>query len=186
MFKRRHDLSALFRLRAAIWPETGWGRRYKYYRHRIIREAGNARGVAAGLACGVCVSFTPFLGFHIVLAMAGCRLIKANMMAGAIGTLVGNPATFPFMFYLSYQVGNVLLSPFQEAAPQVMVEQTEMLTQLRDAFLPTALGGTVLAFGLFPFAFAACYPIGRAAKALNSKRKHYLRKKARQKQEMKP
>ena len=182
MFQRKHDLSFLFRMRSLIWPDTGWDRRLRYFKHRIVRDASSSYGVAAGMACGICVSFTPFLGTHLFLTWAYCKAVRGNILSGMIATLVGNPVTFPPMFYLSYKVGAAILSTFdwrgrlippsQDLWVGMMETPLEFIQQnLNDIFLPTAVGGTLLAFGLFPLAFAACYPLGQAARALNKKRK---------------
>lgn len=189
MFKRKTDLSLLFRMKAFVWPDRGWDRRLRYFKHRIVRDASSTYGVAAGLACGMCVSFTPFLGAHLALTWAYCKVVRGNILSGMIGTLVGNPLTFPPMYYLSYKVGAAILSSFDwegsmpppgEDFWQGMMEtpMTFIQQNLNDVFLPTAVGGTLLAFGLFPLAFAAAYPVGRAAKALNKKRRQRRWKKA--------
>ena len=59
-----------------------------------------------GAAVGVFVSFTPFLGFHLLITFALAWLLGANMIAGAIATSIGNPLTFPFIWASTYQVGH--------------------------------------------------------------------------------
>lgn len=182
MFQRKHNLSFVFRMRALFWPEKGWNRRFRYIKHRVVREAASSYGVSAGLASGICVSFTPFIGLHMLLAWGYCKAVRGNVLAAMVGTLAGNPATFPAMFYLSYKVGAAILSSFDWRGSLIAPDQdlwANMLDQpldflqqnLHDIFLPTMVGGSVLAFGLFPFAFALCYPVGRAAKALNAQRR---------------
>lgn len=73
--------------------------------HRVRRLPGSAYSIAAGFACGGAISFTPFVGLHFALAALWAWLIRANVLASAIGTAVGNPWTFPFIWLWIYKLG---------------------------------------------------------------------------------
>ena len=60
------------------------------------------------MAWGVAVSFTPLLGFHLIICYLGTWLMKGNLIAATVGTIIGNPWTFPFIFYLDYKVGTTI------------------------------------------------------------------------------
>lgn len=74
----------------------------KKYLQNICQKLQNLHAttyeIAAGVACGVAVSFTPFVGMHTVLAMITAFVIRASITAALIGTLFGNPWTFPFIW----------------------------------------------------------------------------------------
>ncbi|WP_245495725.1 DUF2062 domain-containing protein [Rhizobium ruizarguesonis] len=65
--------------------------------------------VAAGVAAGVAVSCTPFLGFHFIMAFCLAFILRGNMIAAALGTGFGNPLTFPLIFAAAYRIGIFLL-----------------------------------------------------------------------------
>lgn len=109
MFKRRKRRSRLQHLREAIWPSAGWQRTLTYWGHRLIRLQGSPHSIAMGLAFGAAISMTPFLGLHIVLTLLMCWVFGAPTVAGLIGTLVGNPWTFPFIFMFAYRIGSAIL-----------------------------------------------------------------------------
>lgn len=94
--------------------------------------------VAAGFACGAAVSFTPFVGFHTLLALVAAFAIRANMVASAIGTLVGNPWTFPFIWPATLWMGRL----FFRADSQNSVDFIDLFKNLTHAVLK-------LDFGLF-------------------------------------
>ena len=98
MFKRRRKPSFLKRLKSWLWPEGGWKRYGRYILLRLQRLKGTPREIAAGVACGVAISFTPFVGFHFVLAAITAWFVRGNILASAIGTAAGNPWTFPFIW----------------------------------------------------------------------------------------
>ncbi len=94
------------RLREFLWPRSGWERAAKYIFHRVARLPGTPYAIAGGLACGAAISFTPFLGMHIVLAALLAWIIRANIISSVIGTVVGNPWTFPFIWVWIYELGH--------------------------------------------------------------------------------
>ncbi|AJY46601.1 DUF2062 domain-containing protein [Martelella endophytica] len=110
LFKRRSPASLTQRVRAAIWPRKGLWRAPVYLYHRTVRLRATPHAIAMGIAAGVAVSWTPFIGFHFVSAFALAFLFGGNYFAAALGTAFGNPFTFPFIWLLSWRFGNTLLS----------------------------------------------------------------------------
>ena len=94
------------RLRELLWPRAGWERAAKYLFHRVARLPGTPYAIAGGFACGAAVSFTPFVGLHIVVAALLAWGIRANVISSVIGTVVGNPWTFPFIWVWIYELGH--------------------------------------------------------------------------------
>ena len=94
------------RLREFLWPRSGWERSAKYILHRVARLPGTPYAIAGGFACGAAISFTPFVGLHIVLAALLAWSIRANIISSAIGTAVGNPWTFPLIWVWIYELGH--------------------------------------------------------------------------------
>jgi len=105
MFRRRRKISVPDRLREFLWPRSGWERSAKYIFHRVARLPGTPHAIAGGFACGAAISFTPFVGLHIVLAALLAWSIRANIISSVIGTAVGNPWTFPFIWVWVYELG---------------------------------------------------------------------------------
>ncbi len=106
MFNRRKKPPLYGRIREFIWPSSGWNRSSRYIFHRVARIPGSSYSIAAGFACGAAISFTPFVGLHFILSAALAWILRANIIASAIGTAVGNPWTFPFIWYWIHSLGN--------------------------------------------------------------------------------
>lgn len=51
----------------------------------------------------------PFMGFHFILSATLAWLLRGSIIAAAIGTVVGNPWTFPFIWVGTYEFGKVLI-----------------------------------------------------------------------------
>lgn len=109
MFKRRHKRPWHETLREWVWPRSGWRRSMQYVVYRLQRLPDTPYRIAAGVACGTAVSFTPFMGLHLLLALVLAFAMRANIVASALGTLVGNPWTFPFIWVFIYRFGGALL-----------------------------------------------------------------------------
>ena len=77
----------------------------RYTLYRLARLPGTPHSIAAGFACGVAMSFTPLVGVHILLALFLSWLIGGSFLSAIIGTIVGNPWTFPFIWLWIYNFG---------------------------------------------------------------------------------
>lgn len=82
---------------------------------QLKRLKGTPYSIAAGFACGVAVSFTPFIGLHLVLAAITAWIIRGNVVSSALGTIFGNPWTFPFIWALVLSTGRFLLGDIATA-----------------------------------------------------------------------
>ena len=141
MFKRRARRTFWGRAREFVWPQSGWRRAFAYMIHRIKRLPGTPQSIAAGVACGVAASFTPLVGFHFILAALLAWLIGGSIIASAIGTAVGNPWTFPFIWIGIYRLGALILGwDVSETLPDGLT-----LTYIVDnpiaVLLPMVVGG---------------------------------------------
>ncbi len=105
MFKRRIPMSRGLRVLNFFWPSIGWRRTGAYTMHRLARLRGSPYAIAGGFACGAAISFTPFVGLHFIISAILAWIIRANIVASAIGTAIGNPWTFPFIWTWLYQTG---------------------------------------------------------------------------------
>ena len=85
-----------------------FSRTKKYISLSIKRMRGSASELAIGLATGIAVSFTPFIGLHALIAIFLSWVMGGSMASALVGTLFGNPWTFPFFWYLTYEVGQFL------------------------------------------------------------------------------
>ncbi len=127
------------RARNLVWPQSGWRRASRYLAHRVRRLPGTPYAIAAGFACGAAVSMTPFPGFHFLLAGLLAWAIGGSILASAIGTAVGNPWTFPFIWIWIYQSGSWLLGN-TEVLTADEISLNFLLDHPMDVFLPMLVG----------------------------------------------
>ncbi len=168
LFKRRKPLSIFNRLRAFLWPSIGWKRALSYYKARILRIPASSHSIAMGLAAGCAVSWTPTFGTHLIQCFLFCVVFRFNFFASIVGSLIGNPWTFPALMKTSYQVGYLLLSLVGLASMVDVDADVSLLSNFSEApfkmFLPMIVGGYVLALGTFPLFYFPAYSLVKAGR----------------------
>ncbi|MHA1189704.1 MAG: DUF2062 domain-containing protein [Alphaproteobacteria bacterium] len=123
LFKRRNKIGFWERLRVVLWPRVSWRRSGAYFAKRVLRLSAAPHAVALGCAIGAAVSTTPFLGLHLVITAGIAWLLRGNIIAGAIGTSVGNPLTFPFVWALTHRIGVFVLGGRSGSGPPDLERQ---------------------------------------------------------------
>ena len=100
--------------------------------------------ISSGFACGSMVSFTPLLGLHFILALFFAYLIRGNLIAALIGTVVGNPLTFPFIWGLIYKVGT-FVTTIKHVTLSNKINFEMIVNQTYEIFFPMFVGGIIIA-----------------------------------------
>lgn len=133
-------------LRAYIAPRTGWRRVINYWRHRMQRLPDSPTRIALGIACGVYTSFTPFFGFHFMIAAGLAWLLRGNIVASAIGTFFGNPLTFPFIIAICLELGGMIMgAPINSDFTGLGLQQMAMvlIRNIGSLVIPYFVGGII-------------------------------------------
>jgi uncharacterized protein (DUF2062 family) len=166
VFKRRTPRSFWQRLQDLVYPKGGWGRATSYVVHRLRRLPDPPYRVARGVAAGIFVSFTPFFGFHFILAALLAFIMRGNLLAALMATFFGNPLTFPLIATVSVELGawmmglpdgmplHRIVSEFSSATLQLWYNLEAMFTAapthwdrlgalFMRVFLPYMVGGLV-------------------------------------------
>ena len=153
LFRRRKNLSRWTRIQQFMWPRMGWRRVATYWAHKLKRLQGSPYAIACGFACGAAVSFTPLIGFHFILAAVLAWALRGNIIASAIGTAVGNPWTFPFIWAGIIWLGTMILGyergqelPADMTIGTIFEEPGTVLLPMLVGGLPTAVVVWLLIF----------------------------------------
>ncbi|MCH8168809.1 MAG: DUF2062 domain-containing protein [Proteobacteria bacterium] len=174
IFKRRDKPPLIERLREIVYPRKGLWRGLDYLRKRLHRLPDSPHRIALGFSCGAAVSFTPFFGFHIVIAAAVAWLLRGNILAAAFGTIVGNPLTFPFIAAFALETGWRILGT-SAGADGSDFSVGWLLDNIEHIFLPYLVGGILP--GLF--CGVVCYWfIGPIVAAYQGRRRRRLAARA--------
>ncbi len=176
MLGRRHPLPIYRRVREFVWPSGGWHRASLYIAHRVRRLPGTPYRIAAGFACGAAISFTPFIGFHFVGAALLSMLLRGSLLASAIGTVVGNPWTFPFIWTWIYVLGQWLLGGEVVSELPAVLSLTYIFERPLDVLWPMTVGGVPTSVAAW---FAFFWPVRGAVAEYQHARRRLVRRKKR-------
>ena len=170
-FRRRVKLTKAEKVRHFVWPRSGWRRALTYIWRRVWRLADSPHVIAIGFASGAFASFTPLVGFHFVIGICVAWVARGNLLASAFGTAVGNPLSFPFIWFATYEVGAWVLNSNGYGDK---VDLSGGLFALSfDALLPLLKPMMVGAMLLGPLAGLACYLVVKPAVAVYQARRRH-------------
>lgn len=124
----------------------GWNRLYKYYKHRIGRLPGTPYFIAVGFATGAAISFTPFIGFHLILSALITFILRGSLLASVISaTLFGNPWTFPFIWIGTYELGARMMGADSVPPLPEDLSISYIWNHSLDLLIPMSMGSLPLA-----------------------------------------
>jgi uncharacterized protein (DUF2062 family) len=158
MLFRRREAEGLFeRIRVHLWPRRSWVRSSRYVVYRVRRLSASPHAIALGFAAGVFAAVTPFLGAHMVMAALIAWMVGGSIVAALLGTFVGNPLTYPLVWYSTYEAGSLMLggSPeehtidLSEGIFQASVEQVwPLLKPMSLGAIPIGIAGAAVSYVL--------------------------------------
>ena len=118
-----------------------------FYFLKLVRVKDSQDKLAIGFACGSMVSFTPFIGFHFFLAVIFAYLLRGNIVASLIGTFIGNPFTFPFIWIFIYKVGNIFFKNDQNFSLELTFQS--LFDQGYDILIPMLIGSLIVSIPIW-------------------------------------
>jgi len=179
----------LQKTRQMIWPSMGWTRAFTYIKHRILRLSDTPRNIALGLAFGAGVSFSPLMMTHFIQGGILAYIFRANIPAAFIGTFIGNPWTFPFIWWASISLGAAIFSFFGLPA-DANIPDNVTLSMLWDMlrhdpmrlFAPWMLGGyclcVIVIVALYPLYSTMIKAAHKARETVIKRKKHITGKQS--------
>ncbi len=182
VFKRRDKLPWGERIKEFFAPRKGWRRGIEYLSLRMQRLPDSAGSIAVGFACGVYASFTPFFGFHFVVAASLAWMFRANLYASAVGTFFGNPITFGFIMWSSLTFGEWIMGIETHLAEELkshgFLDKVILLLQnIPTLVVPYFVGGLIPGITCAVVCYFLIKPIVRAYQNRRRKRLMALAKK---------
>ncbi|MCP4354084.1 MAG: DUF2062 domain-containing protein [Proteobacteria bacterium] len=172
----RTKRSLKMNIKEFFYPSIGVKAWVRFIFLSLNRKPLSSHKIALGFAVGVFVSFTPYLGLHGLFAILIASILSASVFAALMGTLVGNPWTFPLIFKWTSKIGHIILNQAHPTnslevnlPPLVSFSLTDGFTMsfsleklfycLDKYLLPMTVGGTLLGilFGLIFYFIIKCH-----------------------------
>jgi len=152
---------------------------------RFLKIRGNPREIALGMALGIFVSMTPFIGLHTVIAIFFAALFKWNKISAALGVWVTNPFTAPFIYGITYFTGKLCLGIEKIPKLNADLSYSKIITMLQktpEILLVLIVGGIVVGLPLAFFGYYFSYSaISRYQEGIRRKLAGRRKKKAQKK-----
>jgi uncharacterized protein len=96
-----------------------WRRRWRVLVLDLLGREEPPERVAAAIGLGVAIGFSPFVGFHLVMALALAFLFRLNKVDAILGTFAGNVPTWSVVFPVGYRLGRVILGFDRRVVPKL-------------------------------------------------------------------
>ena len=110
----------------------------------LLEEHASAARLGVGVATGVLIGCTPFLGFQVLLAIGMATVFKLNRIAVLLGAQVSTPPITPFLLFANAQVGAVLLHRHWLPISLESVRGAPKARWILDLFLELLTGGLIV------------------------------------------
>jgi hypothetical protein len=151
-----------------IWIKIARLSRYTYL--RIVRIKAPAESIALGLALGVFAGALPFLSLQMIIAVSLALLLRASIIAAALGTWWSNPFNWAIVFPLFYLLGKVFVPvdvPHLSITEFIHLPLLELLQRGWQWLLITTLGGVIAGI---PLSVATYFVTLRAVRIYHDRR----------------
>lgn len=122
---RPHNLTERFAALLAPFREWGWWQGGRDSVRLLLQQRATAHEIALGCALGAFVSITPLLGVQTLMAVVLAFVLRASVPAAIVGTFIGNPLSWPFIWVSTYLMGLQMVGlegAFDSAAVQRNIE----------------------------------------------------------------
>lgn len=131
-----------------------WIKRTKH----ILTLDNHPGHIAAGFAVGVFISFTPFFGLHMLIAIIAAFVFRLNKLTCITGSCVNTPMTVAPVLVISYKLGRFLLGYYPGELHIKQELSWQYALKLIDKHGASLLLGTSI-LGLFAavLAYFICY-----------------------------
>ena len=150
--------------------------------YRFLRLRGTPRQIGLGMALGVFVGMTPFLGFHTVIAVMLAALMKWSKIAAGLGVFITNPFTAPLIYPLTYKLG-VMVAGFSKIShfPRLF-EPGGVVGIMKNSpmiLVDLLVGGVIVGIPLALVSYyVAFYVVSGARKRMEARKSKRITKKA--------
>ena len=133
-----------------------------------------------GLALGIFVGMTPFIGFHTAIAVMLASLFKWNKITAGVGVFVTNPLTAPIIYPLTYQLGAIITGFSEPIQWFKLFEQGGFVGMMKNSpliLVDMVVGGAIIGVPLSVVAYYVTFQVVLSARKSMERRKAQRRHK---------
>jgi uncharacterized protein (DUF2062 family) len=142
--------------------------------NRFVRIRGTPRQISLGLALGVFIGMSPFMGFHTVVAVMLASLVKWSKIAAGVGVFITNPFTAPFIYPLTYRLGAEVTGFSDPSLLRKLFESGGFIELIKDSpmiIVDLIVGGIVIGLPLAAISYSVAFHLVTRARMRMKRRK---------------
>jgi uncharacterized protein (DUF2062 family) len=137
-----------------------------FFVYRVLHVDDTPHRIALGVAIGMFITWTPTIGFQMLLVLSLAWLLGANKLVGVPFVWISNPATFVLIFLPNYYLGRWVLGSNSEAPDfgKAMTFSGTWLEKVQNwwattwqVFWPLWLGSIIVGLTLGIISYAVIY-----------------------------
>lgn len=137
----------------------------------LLKINNSPRRIALGVAIGVFIGVTPLYGFHTIIVIIMAMLIpRTNKIAILIGSNISIPPTAPFISWMGYEIGRVILGYRYPAIRWITLKHFHY-DDIKEILFPLFLGSFILGLILTVCSYFLILVLVRKFKGRRWKRK---------------
>lgn len=130
-------------------PGPGRLKRFgRWFYDRFVRLHGSPRQIAWGTALGLFVAMSPTMGFQMAIVIPIAAFFRISKLAAATAVWLTNPATAPFIYWINYKLGTMLLGYPVKAGFLANPSWETFWHAGRHALFSLTLGGVITGIGI--------------------------------------
>ncbi len=118
----------------------------KFWKENVLKSNDPPAKKAAAIALGVCIGLSPLWGLHTVLVFTLAAAFRLNSAIVFLFSNISLPPLIPFIIYISYQIGAVVLG--EPVAPIPAIEEITSGIGIAKGLGQYVVGSTVVAMGM--------------------------------------
>jgi len=116
---------------------------------QILSVKAEPHQIAGGTAVGIFWSFSPLWGLHMLLSLITATVLNVSRIPALLIVHISNPLTAPFIYPITWKVGDIVLRPFVAPAPPISPSEVHLtLAQIfsvaGDAMIRMSIGGAII------------------------------------------
>lgn len=148
--------------------------KFKYFRAglktsyiRFLKIRGTPDQISLGMALGIFIGMTPFMGFHAITAVALASFFGWNKIAAGVGVFVTNPITAPVIYSITYRLGSRITGYSDPAQIASLFKEDGFIALIKSSPMIVAdllIGGVIIGFFLAVIGYYLTFNIVTGAK----------------------
>ena len=153
--------------------------RLKAFYTRFIKIRGTPEQISLGMALGLFIGMSPFMGFHTIAAVALASLFGWSKIAAGIGVCLTNPFTAPIIYPITYRLGARITGVPDSANLAALFKDDGVIGLIKSSPMIIAdlvIGGVIIGI---PLALIGYYS---TLKMVTSTRERWQKRQARRKE----